>query len=244
MSSGFIEVKDLTVGFGEDPPILERTSFEVRRGEIFALLGVSGSGKTTLMRCMIGLEQPRSGTVAGPGAPSLDAARPNFGVMFQHGALFGSLTVGENVALPLERWTDLPRDAINAIVRAKLGLVGLAPAIDKLPADLSGGMIKRASIARAMALEPAVLFLDEPSSGLDPITSAELDDLILTLQRVLELTVVLVTHELGSVFAIANRCVLLDPGEKGIIAEGDPRELRKSTDPRVRAFFTRSGTEV
>lgn len=242
-SSPFIEVRGLSVGWGDDPPLLVDTSFEIRKGEIFALLGVSGSGKTTLMRCLIGLEEPLSGVVLGEGAPTLDAVRPNFGVMFQQGALFGSMTVGENVALPLERWTDLPHDAVNAIVRAKLGLVGLRAAEHKLPADLSGGMTKRAAIARAMALEPGVLFLDEPSSGLDPITSAELDQLIATLRRVLGLTVVLVTHELGSIFAIADRCVLLDPGERNIIADGHPESLRRSTDPRVRAFFNRTAKE-
>lgn len=243
-SSRFIEVRELTVGWEKDSPLLVRMSFEVRRGEIFAILGVSGVGKTTLMRCLVGLQKPLAGSVTGEGAPTLGAARPNFGVMFQQGALFGSMTISENVALPLERWTDLPHDAVQAIVRAKLGLVGLRAAEDKLPSDLSGGMVKRAAIARAMALEPAVLFLDEPSSGLDPITSGELDQLIATMRRVLGLTVILVTHELGSVFAIADRCVLLDPGERTIIAEGAPYELRASADARVRAFFYRSRSEA
>lgn len=239
--SPFIEVRDLTVGWPGQPPVLVETSFEVRRGEIFALLGSSGSGKTTLMRCLVGLERPLSGAILGEGAPTLHTERPNFGVMFQHGALFGSMTVAENVALPLERWTDLPHDAVRAIVRGRLRLVGLEDAVDKLPGELSGGMVKRAAIARAMALEPDVLFLDEPSSGLDPVTSADLDDLIATLSRIVGLTVVLVTHELGSIFAIADRCVLLHPGAKRIIAEGDPHELRASADERVRAFFNREG---
>lgn len=241
MSTAFIEVRHLTVGWGEDAPLLVDTSLEIHRGEVFALLGVSGSGKTTLMRAIIGLEKPLSGTVTGEGAPTLHATRPNFGVMFQHGALFGSMSVGENVAMPLERWTDLPRDAVRAIARAKLRLVGLGAAENKLPADLSGGMVKRAAIARAMALEPAVLFLDEPSSGLDPITSGELDQLISSLNRVLDLTVVLVTHELISVYAIADRCALIDPDARGIIAEGDPRDLKKSNDPRVKRFFNYAG---
>jgi len=242
--SPIIEVRGLTVGWQGQPPLLVGTTFEIRQGEIFAVLGVSGSGKTTLMRSLVGLERPLSGSVGGPGAPILGSVRPNFGVMFQHGALFNSMTVGENVALPLLRWTDLPREAVAAIVRAKLGLVGLRAHEAKLPSDLSGGMIKRAAIARAMALEPAVLFLDEPSSGLDPITSAELDELIATLRHVLDLTVVLVTHELGSIFAIADRCVLLDPVARDIIAEGDPQVLRASPDPRVRAFFNRPEREA
>ena len=159
--------------------------------------------------------------------------------MFQAGALFGSLTVGENVALALERWTDLPRDAIRVLVQAKLRLVGLDAAEDVMPAALSGGMRKRAAIARALALEPPLVFLDEPSSGLDPVTSAEIDRLIVTLTRALDLTVVVVTHELGSIDAIVDRCILLDRETRAIAACGAPRELRLSSDPRVRHFFDR-----
>jgi phospholipid/cholesterol/gamma-HCH transport system ATP-binding protein len=240
-----IEVHDLTVGWADEPPLVEHASFEIYRGEIFAILGKSGSGKSTTMRCIIGLERPIAGTVwiAGIGTPRLEAGRPKFGVMFQDGALIGSMTVGQNVALPLERWTDLPRDAVEAVVLGKLSLVDLVPAIHKLPAEISGGMRKRAGIARAMALEPSLIFLDEPSSGLDPVTAAELDQLIATLRADLGLTVVLVTHDLGSIFAIADRCILIDPDARAIIAAGDPRELRNSSDPRVRAFFNRMGEE-
>ncbi len=233
-----LRATDLSVGWGADD-VLSGVSFEVRRGEIFAILGGSGSGKSTLLRFLVGLEVPEKGEVdvLGRGAPDLDRGLPPFGVMFQAGALFGSMTVGENVALPLEEWTALPRDAIVSLARAKLRLVGLEGAFGKLPSELSGGMKKRAAIARALALEPPLVFLDEPSAGLDPITSAEVDQLIVTLNQTLGLTVVLVTHELESVLAIAHRAILLDKEEKGIIAEGDPRTLRESDDERVRKFF-------
>jgi phospholipid/cholesterol/gamma-HCH transport system ATP-binding protein len=159
--------------------------------------------------------------------------------MFQAGALFGSLTVAENIALPLEEHTELPADAIAAIAKAKLRLVGLEGAADKFPNELSGGMKKRAAIARALALEPNIVFLDEPSAGLDPITSAELDDLIKALNESLGLTVVLVSHELESIFNIAHRVIMLDKQSKSIIADGDPRELRNSDDERVSDFFNR-----
>jgi phospholipid/cholesterol/gamma-HCH transport system ATP-binding protein len=239
-----VEARDLTIGWAGEPPLLEHASFSVLRGEIFALLGVSGSGKSTLMRCLVGLEKPIHGIVTGPGAPKLEAERPTFGVMFQQGALLGSVTVGDNVALPLQRWTDLPREVIATLARAKLELVGLEAAEHKLPSEISGGMKKRVAIARAMALEPVLLFLDEPSSGLDPITAAELDQLIATLRRVLGLTVIIVTHDLGSIFAIADRCIMLDPDARAIIARGTPRELQDNPDPRVRSFFTRSPREA
>lgn len=241
MNGPVVDVHDLSVGWSGEP-LLEHATFEIREGEVFAILGGSGSGKSTLMRCLIGLAPPLAGTItmAGLGAPRLDAERPPFGVMFQQGALFGSMTVGENVALPIAQWTDLPRDAIDVIVRAKLRLVGLAGAERKLPSALSGGMRKRAAIARSMALEPSLLFLDEPSSGLDPILSAELDELIVTLKRGLGLTVVIVTHELGSILSIVDRCIMLDRESKSIIASGAPGDLRASADPRVRAFFNRT----
>lgn len=235
-----IDVKDLTMGWG-DVVLQERLTFQVGRGEIFAILGGSGCGKSTLLRYLIGLEPVTKGEVTVAGRPEidLDAGLPPFGVMFQQGALFGSSTVGENVELPLEEWTDLAPDAIAAIARAKLRLVGLDGAYDKFPSELSGGMKKRAAIARALALEPELVFFDEPSAGLDPITSAELDDLILTLNRSLGLTVVIVTHELESIFRIVTRCIMLDKASKSMIADGDPRELAKSADPRISDFFNR-----
>lgn len=235
-----IAARDLSVGWSRDAVLLEQASFEVRAGEVFGILGRSASGKSTLLRVLVGLEPALAGTVIVAGAPPvLEGARPRYGVMFQQGALFGSMTVGDNIALSLERWTSLPGDAIRAIVRAKLRLVGLEPAEHQLPSTLSGGMRKRAAIARALALEPSLLFLDEPSSGLDPITSAEIDRMIASLARVLGLTVVLVTHELASINSIVDRCILLDRESRSILATGSPRELAANPDLRVHNFFHR-----
>jgi phospholipid/cholesterol/gamma-HCH transport system ATP-binding protein len=240
-----VRVVDLTIGW--DETVLQKhATFDIANGEVFAILGGSGCGKSTMMRYLVGLEDPVIGTVtvAGIGRPRLEVGKPPFGVMFQSGALIGSMTVGENVALPLEEWTDLAPEAIAAIVRAKLRLVGLKGVIDMTPAELSGGMKKRAAIARAMALEPNLMFLDEPSAGLDPVSAVELDELILTLNKRLGLTVVVVTHELPSIFKIVSRCIMLDRESQSIVAEGDPRVLRdECDDPRVRRFFHRSSKE-
>jgi phospholipid/cholesterol/gamma-HCH transport system ATP-binding protein len=238
MSEALIEVDNVSLGY-DDHVLLRDLSFEVRRAEIFVILGGSGCGKSTLLRHIIGLETPMAGKVRMALKSGVGEA-PAYGVMFQSGALLGSLTVGENLALALEEWTDLPADAVSAMVQAKLRLVGLAGTDDKLPAELSGGMRKRAAIARAMILEPELLFLDEPSAGLDPITAAELDDLIVRLNRTLGTTIVMVTHDLDSIARVGTRCVMLDKKAAGIIAEGPPQELAKSSsDPRVHAFFNR-----
>ena len=241
MKKPMVTVRDLSIGYGKTT-LLRDASFEVERGDIFVILGGSGCGKSTLLRHLIGLESPISGEIriAGIGKPRLEGAAPRFGVMFQSGALFSSMSVGENVAFALQEWTHLPVEAINAIVRAKLALVGLEGAEDKLPSELSGGMKKRAAIARAMAFEPNLIFLDEPSAGLDPVSAAELDDLIGVLNRALGLTVVMVTHELPSIFKVGKNCIMLDKESKSIIARGNPRELKTSSqDPRVRQFFLR-----
>ena len=240
-SDPVLRVRDLAVGWG-GTSLLEGVSFDVQRGSVFCVLGGSGTGKSTLLRVLFGLDQPQAGSVELDlrRDPYLPDEAPRFGVLFQSAALFGSMTVIENVALPMRRWTGLDSESIETIARAKLRLVGLEGFEQHLPNELSGGMRKRAGIARALALEAPLLFLDEPSAGLDPITSAELDQLLSLLNRSLGVTIVLVTHELESIRSIATDCVLLHSEARGAIAHGDPHDLaRSSDDPRVSAFFDR-----
>lgn len=246
-----IRVEGLDTGY-DGVPILKDVSFEVRRGEVFGILGGSGSGKSTILKNMIGLLPPIAGRIlygdedlATAGVEARERILSRFGVMYQSGALFGSMTLLENVRLPLETRTALPDDAIDLVARMKLELVGLEAFTGHLPAELSGGMQKRAGIARAMALDPEILFLDEPSSGLDPITAASLDATIRRLAEGTGVTFVIVTHDLASIYTATDRVILIERRAKGIIAEGDPRRLRdESGDPRVRSFFRREPEPV
>lgn len=241
-----IVVENLKAEFG-DNLVYQEVSFQVRRGEIFVIIGGSGCGKTTLLKQLVGLVPLATGRVLVNGVDitetdprRLQQVRMGTGMLFQAGALFGSMTLWENVALPLQKYSNLSPAMIDLIVRMKLGLVRLTGYENHLPEEISGGMKKRAGLARAMALDPAILFFDEPSAGLDPISAVELDMLIKSLNAGLGTTMVIVTHELESIFLIADRIIMLDKEAKGIIAEGDPRYLRDhATDPRVVHFFNR-----
>jgi len=241
-----IEIRDLTMAFGSFV-VMRDISAQIKRAEIFIIMGGSGCGKSTLLRHMIGLKAPAKGEIFYDGDPfwqSSDDAKQkrlrSFGVLFQSGALWSSMTLAQNVALPLGEYTKRSPAEIAEIASLKLSLVGLAGFEDFYPSEISGGMRKRAGLARAMALDPEILFFDEPSAGLDPISSRMLDDLILELRASLGTTIVVVTHELASIFAIGNNSVFLDPDTKTMIAQGDPKMLRdECPDPKVRNFLLR-----
>lgn len=244
--SPIIVVKNLAARFG-DNVVLKNVNFQVYKGEILVIVGASGCGKSTLLKIMIGLDKPYAGQVLYQGMDitrleekELNHYRQNIGVLFQSGALFSSMTLRENIELPLQEYTDIDNAAINTIIKMKLGMVNLAGYENHNPSELSGGMKKRAGIARAMALDPKVLFFDELSAGLDPVTAVELDDLIIKTNEALGTTMVIVTHELESIYKIAHRVLMLDQEAKGIIAEGKPLDLKNNaTDPRVISFFLR-----
>lgn len=235
-----IEVKNISKRY-RDHIVLDNVSFDVFKKEIVVILGTSGCGKSTLMRIMAGLESPTSGQVLVDNTQSeLCSITRKAGILFQNNALFGSMTIGENIALPVSEYTRLSRKTVRKIVEMKLALVGLSGFQDYLPSEISGGMKKKAALARALALNPPILFLDEPTSGLDPISSAEIDELILYINQTAATTMVVVTHELESVFKIAPRVIMLDKTRKGIIDEGDPEFLKNNSRHQfVRQFFNR-----
>jgi phospholipid/cholesterol/gamma-HCH transport system ATP-binding protein len=238
-----ISIRDLRVSYGSRE-ILHGISFDIRRDETMVILGGSGSGKSTLLRTLVGLEKASSGEIwirgknmASATPEDKEELRKRLGMSFQGGALFGSMTVGENVALPLREHTELDDDTIRIMVRLKLDQVGLSGFENYKPSQLSGGMKKRAAVARAIAMDPEILFFDEPSAGLDPVIAAGIDNLIVKLKRAFRMTIVVVTHEMASAFIIADRMVLVDKGH--VVALGTPQELQDSTHPRVRQFMDR-----
>jgi phospholipid/cholesterol/gamma-HCH transport system ATP-binding protein len=242
-SSSMISLREVRASYG-DREILHGVSFEVQRGEVLVILGGSGSGKSTLLRTIMGLAKPSSGeiwikgkNIATISQAEMDEIRKKMGISFQGGALFGSMTVGENVALPLQEHTKLEESTIEIMVRLKLEQVGLEGFEYYLPSELSGGMKKRAAVARALAMDPEILLFDEPSAGLDPIIAAGIDQLILELKQAFRMTILVVTHELASAFLVADRMVLIDKGN--IVAIGTTAEMRSSTQPRVRQFLDR-----
>jgi phospholipid/cholesterol/gamma-HCH transport system ATP-binding protein len=244
--SPVIQVRNLQAGY-DDLIVLTDISFDIHEGERFVIVGPSGCGKSTLLRHMVGLNPTGRGSIRinGEEIATTDQSQSQrivrqIGFLFQNSALLGSLTVAENIALPIREYTDMPQDCVEAVVKIKLAQVNLSGYGNHLPSELSGGMKKRAALARAMALGPRILFFDEPSSGLDPISSAELDNLILYLNRTMGTTMVIVSHDLASIFAVAQRVIVLDREAAGIIAMGDPAELKTgSPNPLVRNFFNR-----
>jgi phospholipid/cholesterol/gamma-HCH transport system ATP-binding protein len=246
--SAHIRVEGLTMSYG-DFVIQRDLNFSIQRGDVFIIMGGSGCGKSTLLRHLIGLHKPAAGSVLHAGRSLWELAESErnrlmrrMGVLYQRGALWTAMTLAENVALPLHHYTSLGKAEIDEIVAYKLSLVGLRDFADFYPAEISGGMQKRAGLARAMALDPEILLFDEPSAGLDPVSARLLDDLILELNQSLGATVVVVTHELASIFAIGNNSVFLDADSKTMIAEGDPKALLAACeDPKVRRFLTRGG---
>jgi len=241
-----IEVQDLTMAYG-DFVVMRDLNFIIEKGEVFIIMGGSGCGKSTLLRHLIGLMEPAKGKVLYDGESFWDAEpqerdrmMKRFGVLYQSGALWSSMTLAENVAIPLEEYTNLSSSQIKELVSLKLSLVALAGFEEFYPSEISGGMRKRAGLARAMALDPDILFFDEPSAGLDPVSARRLDDLILELKDSLGTTVVVVTHELASIFAIADNSVFLDPETRTMLATGNPKTLlAESKDPKIQSFLTR-----
>ncbi|MDD5155763.1 MAG: ATP-binding cassette domain-containing protein [Candidatus Omnitrophica bacterium] len=241
-----IEVRNLDLAY-DDYVVMQGLGFRVNKGDIFIIMGASGCGKSTLLKALIGLKEPDKGEVLydgksfwGAGTEEQDMMMRRFGVLYQGGALWSSFTLGENIALPLQLYSNLSAAQIREEVELKLALVGLSGYAEFYPSEISGGMRKRASLARAIALEPDIVFFDEPSAGLDPVSARMLDDLILQMRDALGATVVVVTHELPSIFAIGNNSVFLDEESKSIIASGNPKDLlNNSNDPRVIQFLTR-----